>query len=96
MNVVLVDCDTLRPDEVGCYDHPPPGRRIATPDPDAFARQRVRITRADPESLPTLPARRALHSGARTNRLHDGDSRLKGGFIATPGSGPIPEEQHMP
>ena len=59
-NVALVVFDTLRLDAVGCYGSPPPWGAIATPVLDALARESVRFTRAYPESLPTLCARRAL------------------------------------
>jgi arylsulfatase A-like enzyme len=51
------------------------------------------MTRAFPESLPTLPARRALYTGRRVYPFHNGDFRLKGDFVGAPGWGPIPEEQ---
>jgi arylsulfatase A-like enzyme len=94
-NVVLVVFDTLRRDAVGCYGDPPPWGAVATPNLDAFARESVRFTRAYPESLPTLPARRALYTGHRTYPFHNGDFKLKGDFPGVaPGWGPIPEEQH--
>src|SRR5215211_6995131 len=97
MNIVLVIFDTLRLDALGCYGQPPPWDMgpIATPNLDAFARQAVRFTRAYPESLPTLPARRAIYTGQRTYPFHNGDFSLKGDFPGVaPGWGPIPEEQH--
>ena len=94
-NVLLVVFDTLRLDAVGCYGTPPPWGAIETPILDAFARESVRFTRAYPESLPTLCARRALYTGQRTYPFHDGDFRLKGDFPGVaPGWGPIPEAQH--
>lgn len=88
MNVVLVFVDTLRQDHVGAYGN----TWIRTPHLDAFAREAVRFTRAYPESLPTLPVRRAVHTGLRTFPYH-GHRRLKGDFDGAPGWGPIPEEQ---
>src|SRR5262249_24076589 len=94
-NVVLVVFDTLRLAAVGCDGAPPPWGAIATPVLDAFARESVRFTRAYPESLPTLCARRALYTGQRTYPFRDGDFRLKGDFPGVaPGWGPIPEAQH--
>lgn len=97
-NVVLVVFDTLRKDAVGSYGLTPPWGddfpAVATPNLDAFAAESVRYTRAYPESLPTLPARRALYTGQRTYPFHNGDFKLKGDFIPAPGWGPIPEEQH--
>lgn len=94
MNVVLVVFDTLRRDALGCYETPPAWGTIATPNLDAFARESVCFTRAYPEALPTLPARRSLYTGQRTYPFHNGQFRLKGDFVPAPGWGPIPEEQH--
>jgi arylsulfatase A-like enzyme len=62
MNVLLVIIDTLRKDHVGAYGND----WIKTPNLDALARESLRFTRAYPESLPTLCARRAIHTGMRT------------------------------
>jgi arylsulfatase A-like enzyme len=97
-NVVLVVFDTLRKDALGSYGERPPWGpdfpAIATPNLDAFAAESVRYTHAYPESLPTLPARRALYTGQRTYPFHNGRFRLKGDFVPAAGWGPIPEEQH--
>ena len=95
-HIVLVVFDTLRRDAVGCYGSPPPWGAINTPNLDAFARDSVTFTRAYPESLPTLCARRAIYTGQRTYPFHNGDFRhLKGDFVGTAaGWGPIPDEQH--
>ncbi len=50
------------------------------------------MTRAYPESLPTLPARRAIYTGQRVFPFHNADFRLKGDFVGAPGWGPIPED----
>ncbi|HET9748504.1 MAG TPA: sulfatase-like hydrolase/transferase, partial [Casimicrobiaceae bacterium] len=106
-HVVLVVFDTLRRDAVGSYGTPPSWasgetadanalpRRIATPHLDAFARESVRFTRAYPEALPTLCARRTIYTGLRTYPFHNGDFRhIKGDFVGiAPGWGPIPESQ---
>ena len=92
MNVVLVVFDSLRKDCVGAYGSPPWGE-IKTPHFDEFARQSVMMTRAFPESLPTLPTRRALYTGRRCYPFDEGDFRLKGDFVGAPGWGPIPEDQ---
>ena len=75
MNIVLVVFDSLRKDSVGAYGSPPWGA-VHTPNFDEFARQSLTMTRAYPESLPTLPARRALYTGRRTYPFHNGDFRL--------------------
>jgi arylsulfatase A-like enzyme len=92
MNIILIVFDTLRKDCVGAYGSPP-WAAIQTPHFDAFARESLMMTRAYPESLPTLPARRALYTGKRVYPFHGGDFRLKGDFIGAPGWGPIPEDQ---
>ena len=99
-HVILVVFDTLRRDAVGCYGTPPAwgatlAAPIATPHLDAFARESVRFTRAYPEALPTLCARRTIYTGRRTYPFHNGDFRhIKGDFVGiAPGWGPIPESQ---
>src|ERR687896_2035140 len=62
MNVIVVILDSLRRDHVGVYGND----RIRTPNLDALAEESLRFTRAYPESIPTLPARRAIHTGLRT------------------------------
>jgi arylsulfatase A-like enzyme len=62
MNVIVVILDSLRKDHVGVYGND----RIKTPGLDALAGESLRFTRAYPESIPTLPARRAIHTGIRT------------------------------
>jgi arylsulfatase A-like enzyme len=92
VNIILVIFDSLRKDCVGTYGSPPWGK-VHTPHFDAFARESLVMTRAFPESLPTLPARRAIYTGQRVYPFHNGDFRLKGDFVGAPGWGPIPEEQ---
>lgn len=94
-HVVLVIFDTLRRDALGCYGTPPDWGAIRTPNLDAFARESVRFTRAYPEALPTLCARRTIYTGIRTFPFHNGDFRhIKGDFVGiAPGWGPIPEAQ---
>jgi arylsulfatase A-like enzyme len=92
MNIILVVFDSLRKDCLGVYGQPFWGK-VHTPHFDAFARQALTMTRAFPESLPTLPTRRALYTGKRVYPFHGADFRLKGDFVGAPGWGPIPEEQ---
>jgi arylsulfatase A-like enzyme len=92
MNVILVIFDSLRKDCVGVYGSPPWGD-VYTPHLDAFAAQSLRMTSVYPESLPTLPARRAIYTGQRVYPFRNSDFRLKGDFVGAPGWGPIPEEQ---
>jgi arylsulfatase A-like enzyme len=59
MNVVVVVMDSLRADHV--Y-----GPRARTPTFEKFASESLRFSRAFPEGMPTIPARRAIMSGKRT------------------------------
>ena len=92
MNIILVVFDSLRRDCVGVYGSPPWGK-VDTPHWDDFAEQSLVMTRAYPESLPTLQARRAIYTGRRVYPFQDGDFRLKGDFVGALGWGPIPEDQ---
>ena len=92
MNIVLVVFDSLRKDCVGLYGTPPWGP-VRTPHLDALAAEALVLDRAFPESLPTLPTRRALYTGRRVYPFVGGDFRLKGDFVGAPGWGPIPEDQ---
>ena len=61
-NVVLVIIDSLRKDHVGAYGN----ETIHSPNLDALAEESLRFTQAYPESIPTICARRAIHTGRRT------------------------------
>jgi arylsulfatase A-like enzyme len=58
MNVVVVMMDSLRADHI--Y-----GRRARTPVWDKAMGESLRFTRAYPEAMPTIPARRSVMSGKR-------------------------------
>ena len=92
MNIVLVVFDSMRKDCLGCYGQPPWGK-VHTPRLDALAAESLLMDRMFPESLPTLPTRRALYTGQRVFPFHKSDYRLKGDFVGAPGWGPIPEDQ---
>ena len=92
MNIILVIFDSLRKDCVSTYGEPPWGK-LQTPHFDALAEESLVMTRAFPESLPTLPARRAIYTGRCVYPFDKGDFRLKGDFVGAPGWGPIPEDQ---
>ena len=92
MNVILVVFDSWRKDCAGAYGSSPWGK-VHTPNFERFAGESLVMTRAFPESLPTLPTRRALYTGRRVYPFHNGDFRLHGDFVGAPGWGPIPEEQ---
>ncbi len=91
VNVFLIVLDTLRQDHVGCYGND----WIRTPNLDNFAKDAVRFTRMYPESLPTLPARKALYTGHRCYPFHR-HIKSRGDFIGealgAPGWGAIPDD----
>ena len=60
-NVILIIADSLRKDHVGCYGN----EWIHTPNLDKFSKESVMFTKAYPESLPTIPVRRAIYTGNR-------------------------------
>ncbi len=88
MNVILVILDSLRKDHIGAYGND----EIQTPNLDALAKESFRFTRAYPESLPTLCARRAIHTGMRTWPFRD-FYELPGETFQPAGWQPIPEAQ---
>jgi arylsulfatase A-like enzyme len=88
MNVVLVILDSLRRDHLGCYGND----WIHTPNLDSFSAQSSTFEMAHPESLPTIPVRRSIHTGIRTFPFRD--YRIpKGGHVKFYGWQPIPENQ---
>ncbi len=87
MNCVLIIVDSWRKDHCGCYGN----KWIHTPNLDALAAESVVFTRAYPESLPTLPVRRALHTGKRVYPFWH-HPVLKGDFVGAPGWGPVEED----
>jgi arylsulfatase A-like enzyme len=80
--------DSLRRDHVGAYGN----NWIKTPNIDSLAADGVRFTNAYPEALPTLPVRRAMHTGYRTFPCRD-YKVAKGDVVLIPGWQPIPEHQ---
>ena len=88
MNVVLVLIDSLRRDHVGAYGND----WIKTPTLDAVAKDSLRFTRPYPEAMPSIPARRGVHTGIRTfpfrnwEKWYEDDVNLWGWQ-------PIPREQ---
>jgi arylsulfatase A-like enzyme len=87
-NVVLVILDSVRRDHVGAYGN----NWIKTPNLDALARDSLRFSRPYPESIPTLCARRAIHTGQRTWPFENWHP-AKGDGIGLWGWQPIPEDQ---
>ena len=88
MNVILVILDSLRKDHIGVYGND----TIQTPNLDALAKESLRFTRAYPESLPTICARRAIHTGLRTWPFRN-FVRLPGETFQPLGWQPIPQDQ---
>jgi arylsulfatase A-like enzyme len=88
VNVILVILDSLRKDHVGAYGND----GIQTPNLDALAKESLRLTNARPESLPTLCARRAIHTGLRTWPFRN-FYKLPGETFQPAGWQPIPEVQ---
>ncbi len=82
VNAILIILDTLRKDHVGAYGN----TWIKTPNLDLFAEESVKFTRMYPESLPTLPARKAIYTGKRVFPFNDdkiGETKTgRGDFIA--------------
>jgi arylsulfatase A-like enzyme len=88
VNVILVVLDSLRRDHVGAYGN----SWIKTPNLDALARQSLLFTRSYPESIPTIPARRAIHTGVRTWPFRDWHPVSDDGFKPYWWA-PIPKDQ---
>jgi arylsulfatase A-like enzyme len=88
VNVILVVLDSLRRDHVGAYGH----GWIKTPNLDALAKQSLLFTHPYPESIPTIPARRAIHTGVRTWPFRNWHPVPDDGFKPY-GWAPIPEDQ---
>lgn len=85
MNVIVVVNDSLRVDQLGCYQATAPNAletRIETPNVDAFAREAALFENAYTEGLPTMPTRTSWLTGRFTfpfrgwQRLEDGDITL--------------------
>jgi arylsulfatase A-like enzyme len=87
-NVVLVILDSLRKDHIGAYGNP----WIKTPNLDALSKESLRFTRAYPESIPTICARRTIHTGNRSWPFRDWKAP-EGEDIILQGWQPIPEGQ---
>ncbi len=61
-NVILIILDSLRRDHLGAYGN----LQMKTPTLDVLAEEGLRFTRPYPDAMPTIPARRAIHTGMRT------------------------------
>jgi arylsulfatase A-like enzyme len=88
VNVIVVVLDSLRRDHVGAYGN----GWIKTPNLDALAKQSLVFDRTYPESIPTIPARRAIHTGVRTWPFRDWRPAPDDGFMPY-GWAPVSEGQ---
>jgi arylsulfatase A-like enzyme len=81
MRVLYLDCDTLRPDHLGCYGY----HRDTSPNIDRLAREGLRCTNYYASDAPCLPSRAALflgrfgiHTGVVNHGGTTADPRLEG------------------
>ena len=88
MNVVVVIIDSLRKDHIGAYGN----EWIKTPNMDALARESLRFSRAYPESMPSIPARRGIHTGLRSFPFR-GWEKWSEDDVGLRGWQPIPRDQ---
>lgn len=87
-NIVLIVIDTLRRDHIGIYGND----RIRTPSLDHLGSQSLRFTNSVPEAMPTIPARRSIHTGMRTFPFRNWHRRAGNGTSVW-GWQHIPDEQ---
>ncbi|MDQ3864194.1 MAG: sulfatase-like hydrolase/transferase, partial [Actinomycetota bacterium] len=88
VNVIVVIVDSLRRDHVGAYGND----WIKTPNLDTLAKESLLFTHPYPESIPTIPARRAIHTGVRTWPFRDWHPVSDDGFKPY-GWAPVPKDQ---
>jgi arylsulfatase A-like enzyme len=88
MNIVVVIIDTLRKDHVGAYGN----NWIKTPNLDALSKESLRFTQAYPESIPSIPARRGIHTGLRSFPFR-GWEKWSEDDVGLRGWQPIPRDQ---
>ncbi len=91
MNVILIIFDSLRKDCIETFGQPPWGK-VHTPNLVKFAEESFILGNCYPESLPTLPARRAMYTGKRVFPFNE-RNEYKSDFKGSPGWGPILEER---
>jgi len=91
MKIFIVIFDTLRKDHTGqIYGN----AWIKTPNFDTFAKDSIVFEKAYPESLPTIPVRRSIHTGIRTFPFNYKLPDLRtDDLVQTPGWAPIPPSQ---
>ena len=88
MKIFLIIFDSLRKDHTGkTYRN----EWIHTPNFDALAKDSIVFEKAYPESLATIPVRRAIHTGIRTFPFNQDMLMLRtDDYINDPGWYPIP------
>ncbi|MFW9901292.1 MAG: sulfatase [Candidatus Thorarchaeota archaeon] len=91
MKIFLIIFDTLRKDHTGkTYGN----EWVKTPNFDEFAQDCIVFDKAYPESLPTIPVRRAIHTGIRTFPFNHQRPKLRtDDRVKIPGWHPIPPQQ---
>lgn len=91
MKIFMIIFDTLRKDHTGkTYGN----SWIKTPNFDEFAKDSIVFDKAYSESLPTIPQRRAVHTGIRTFPFNHKRPKLRSDdIVAIPGWHPIPPHQ---
>jgi len=91
MKIFLIIFDSLRKDYTGeTYGN----SWIKTPNFDEFAKDSIVFEKAYPESLPTIPFRRAIHTGLRTFPFNQKLPELRtDDEVLIPGWDPIPPHQ---
>jgi len=87
-NLIFIISDTLRVDYIGCYGN----KDIHTPNLDAFATKSAVFNCAYSESLPTVQARRTLHTGRRVYPFRDYKS-LRWSTVYLPGWCPMDDDE---
>ncbi len=88
-NVLLVTCDTLRADHLGCYGY----YRDTSPRIDAFASEGVRVERAVATMTTTLPSHLSILTGlfAHQHGYVANHGAIRSAFRPTPGRRSVAE-----
>jgi choline-sulfatase len=92
VRILYIDCDTLRPDHLGCYGY----ARPTSPTVDALAREAIVFDRVHASDVPCLPSRTALFSGQlgiRTGVVGHAGRYARGTY---PGDGHVTDPERYP
>ena len=87
---VIVVLPLIRASHVGAFEDNPPAK---TPNLNKLTKQSLRFTRAIPETMPAVSARRALVTGMRAFPFRDW--RRPEGFASVPGFNPVWDYQPL-